>query len=725
MKLTNFEPTIAPNNIQGQGNAISVPSDPRAFGADTSGLEGMGKVLGIGLKMAEDAMTADVTKAMTEYQRRMDDLQYNPEKGLAYLKNENARNVTQQYIEGEKKIREEVFQMVPKYKKAQDLFNQKADELTANGIETSNKQQYEQSKNYSLAVMNDAVEQAQISMGHNLGNEKLIDHNIKTIRSVIAANGNFMGAQWAKDKQEEVLGKSVADMLAQAKADDNQEAIDKIINRYGPMVNPAYIREYIANNNQQKKTNFMINSSKDLATKYRNDPEGLKKAIDGMTMDEPTTGNLGARIVSQIEANHIGDSSYMEDGSGTTCVYSPTVAANEVDPDIPVMTDTGTLMTWGKNHGILKGADYLANVQPGDMIIINDPSQSNDADHNFVWTGHGIYNAGGKGGSSYEEEFSNPQDTLSYFGSGVTVAGIVAFSQLNGGGSGPAKKRALTPAEKEKMYAMVQKEIATMDAEDRKKKQDSLKAFDSECAELATSGVYEESQYIAICRKYQGVNGLSYGELYSRIQGYIRKAKYSAGISTRGSASTTAAGRAAFKEQVAEAMGDGRMNDVEVDAWCVANKISEGSWEWKTAHKMNDAILTSGIDMQALKWKANNTKGVDWSSNYAYMLDRLSEIRSTGKQPSFDDAWEALTSGGEKVILHTSDGDYETTKGRIYRSSSAYNYNPDTGVAYLAGVNEEPDENGEGGASYISADEMHELVGGNPVEVDEDDGSDD
>ena len=183
MKLTNFEPTVAPNNIQGQGNAVSVPSDPRAFGADTSGLEGMGKAVGVGLKLAEDNMTADVTKSMTEYQRRINDLMYNPDTGLAYLKNENARDVTAQYIAAEKKIRDEVFATVPTYKKAQDIFNQKADELTAQGIDSTNRQQYEQGKNYSLSVMNDAIEQSQIAISHNLGNEKLIESNLRNINS--------------------------------------------------------------------------------------------------------------------------------------------------------------------------------------------------------------------------------------------------------------------------------------------------------------------------------------------------------------------------------------------------------------------------------------------------------------------------------------------------------------------------------------------------------------
>ena len=102
MKLTNYAPPVQPNTISGRGNPVSNPSDPRAWGADVSGINALGNAVGIGLKMAEDDMTADVTTAMNEYNKRMDDLMYNQDNGLAYLKNENARNVSQLYQEGEK-----------------------------------------------------------------------------------------------------------------------------------------------------------------------------------------------------------------------------------------------------------------------------------------------------------------------------------------------------------------------------------------------------------------------------------------------------------------------------------------------------------------------------------------------------------------------------------------------------------------------------------------------
>lgn len=704
MKLTNYEPTVAPNTIQGQGNPISVPSDPRAFGADTSGMQSMGQALNLGLKMAEDNMTADVTKAMTEYNRRMDDLMYNPDSGLAYLKNENARNVTQQYIEGEKKIRDEVFQTVPKYKKAQDIFTAKADELTASGVEATNKQQWQQSKNYSLAVMNDAVEQQQIMQSHNLGDDKLLSSSFGTMRAAIEANGQFMGKQWVKDKWEEVAGKSVANMLAQATADDNQEAVDHIVNRYGPLANPAYFRQFIANNNRQKKNNLFITKSKELAVKYRNDPEGLKKALSEEEIEEPSTGNFGARFVSQIEAKHIGDSSYMADGSGTTCVNSPMTAAHEIDPNIPVMSSTGQLLDYGKSKEILKGADYLANVQPGDMIVINDPSQSNDADHAYVWTGHGIYNAGGSDGSSYEKEFSSPQDTLSYFGNGVTVAGIVAFSQLGGAGSGPSKRRKLTPAEQETLYNKVRQEWAIQDAEDNKRHRESLNAMADEYYALAKAGNYNEEDYNAVGSHYIGVNNITAREAGEMADRYRNKALAAAGL--RADGSLTAKGRRALVQTVGATLADGNTNMTELEASLKAAGYGPEDYEWKQLTKMNQAILTSGINIEALKTKAENS-GVPFSTNFPFMLAYVAGEKAAGRTPTFDDCWNMLKEGSEPVSFWTKEGEMQTSKARRYNATRIYARDEDTGVSYFEGA-EDP--------SYVSDEDLYDIVGGKPVE---------
>ena len=189
MKLTNYAPTVQPNTISGRGNPVSNPSDPRAWGADVSGINALGNADGIGLKMAEDDMPADVTNAMNEYNKRMDDLMYNQDYGLAYLKNENARNVTQLYQEGEKKIRDEVFKMVPKYKKAQDLFIQKANASTIAGIEDTQKQAYREHQNYQMAVTNDTIETAQIANSHNYDKKGCIGQRLGEIRAAIYANG--------------------------------------------------------------------------------------------------------------------------------------------------------------------------------------------------------------------------------------------------------------------------------------------------------------------------------------------------------------------------------------------------------------------------------------------------------------------------------------------------------------------------------------------------------
>ena len=94
VKLSHFEPTVGLNTISGGVNPVT---DTRAYGAETGGLKALQGAVGVALKMKEDSMMADVTKALTEYRKQVDNLTYNPENGLFHLENENAKDLTQKY----------------------------------------------------------------------------------------------------------------------------------------------------------------------------------------------------------------------------------------------------------------------------------------------------------------------------------------------------------------------------------------------------------------------------------------------------------------------------------------------------------------------------------------------------------------------------------------------------------------------------------------------------
>lgn len=723
MKLTNYAPTVQPNTISGRGNPVSNPSDPRAWGADVSGINALGNAVGIGLKMAEDDMTADVTKAMNEYNRRMDDLMFNQDSGLAYLKNENARNVTQLYTEGEKKIRDEVFKMVPRYKKAQDLFTQKADAYTMAGIEDTQKQAYREAQNYKTAVMNDTIETSQIAISHNYQKPEFVQNELNNIRNSIWANGKDYGAQWCKDKTEEVVGKTVADTLGQASANNDMQAVDNIINRFGPMVNPAYIRQFVARNNQQKEQNFMITESQKLAQQFRKDPKGLRDAIAKMQIDEPSTGNWGALFASSLVDKYVGKPSYLEDIGGTTCVYWPTVAAHELNPDIPVMTNTTQLKEFGREKGIWHaGPDAIKNLQPGDMIILNSPAE--EEAHNTVWTGTGIYNSGGSGGSAYTEQLAqDPSSIASFFGEGWSIAGVVSMSQLQGGGMGPAKKRALSPAEQEKLYAATQREINILDAQDRKAKKEAYDAVKNQLGELVMAHNTDRSAYEEVVRRNIGVNGLDAGDLATLANSYYSAGLSAAGLTRNGrsrsgavgSDGLTAAERREQKASWAEQVADGTVNQTQAENALALMGIPKGSSTWNSYMKIWNLASTGDLNISLMKQRWHGEGRPDGEFKYAlpYMMNYVIGERQKGNTVSQGDAYAALVDGEQTMDIwvgEAGDEKRKVKKNAFYNATGGYYRDEETGMTYAENVDE---------PFYMSDAEINDIVGSVPAEDDD------
>lgn len=720
MKLTNYAPTVQPNTISGRGNPVSNPSDPRAWGADVSGINALGNAVGIGLKMAEDDMTADVTNAMNEYNKRIDDLMYNQDNGLAYLKNENARNVTQLYQEGEKKIRDEVFKMVPKYKKAQDLFIQKANASTIAGIEDTQKQAYREAQNYKTAVMNDTIETSQIAISHNYTKPQFVQNELSNIRNAIWANGKDYGAQWCKDKTEEVMGKTVGDALSQAFADNDMQAVDNLVNRFGPLINPAYIRQFVAKNNAQKEQNFMITQSQSLAQQFRKDPKGLRDYISKMQIDEPSTGNWGAQIASSLVDKYVGKPSYLADIGGTTCVYWPTVAAHELNPDIPIMTNTTQLKEFGREKGIWHaGPDAIKDLQPGDMIILNSPAE--EEAHNTVWTGTGIYNSGGSGGSAYTEQLAqDPSSIASFFGEGWSIAGVVSMSQLQGGGMGPAKKRALSPAEQEKLYAATQREINILDAQDRKVKQEALQALKNQLGDLVINHVTDRSQYESVVQRFIGTGGLESGDVATLANSYYNAGLAAAGLtrsgrSRGGSGGMTAAEKREQKAAWAEQIADGTVNQTQAETALTLMGIPKGSSEFNSYMKMWSVASTGDINMSLLKqrWKNEGHSAEDFKYAVPYMMNYIVGERQAGRQVSQGDAYDALVAGEEPVEIDVGEAGDErrqVKKNALYNGFGIYNRDESNGMSYAENVDE---------PFYLSDKEIDDTIGSVPIEEDD------
>lgn len=702
VKLSHFEPTVGLNTISGGVNPVT---DTRAYGAETGGLKALQGAVGVALKMKEDSMMADVTKALTEYRKQVDNLTYNPENGLFHLENENAKDLTQKYQTGESEIRRNILKTLPNYKAARDAFEKNVEQLNMRTTELYQKKEYQEAEKYKDATVNDFIEQAQISMQRGYQTTGVVGDRLDDIRKTIYANyASTKGLQWCKDKAEEVAGKSIQQAMAQASADDSQEGLENLINNYSPLVNPQYIRNFIAANNQQKKQAYINDEGKKLFSQFGNDMAGARKFIATMDLEEPSTGNFGLMAVAEM-AKQEGYPSYLDEIGGTTCAHWATTAVHKVDPSFPVIDNVDVLVDTAREKGIYHKEDGYQG-RPGDLVVIDYPNEKQG--HTFMIGNDGtVWNAGGA--TPLYNQKATPEEFARICGG--TISGIVSISSISGGGVGPARKRKLTPAEQDKVFAAYQKERGIAESIKNQQRRTVMEALQNQAAEMAANGVYDENAYIHLADSYKGTD--MYADAVRAVSGWAGHGASIAGVSRRGHSSGGGSSAndayAAFIEQ----MQDGSMNETEVRAMLTASDVSPDSALGKKVLATNRYILSGGsnvINQLKLKWENSGHNTGDFNKALPYLMNYISGEKEAGKKPSFEDMWTALLDGEQPVTYRTSSGAKMLKKNQIFNSTGGYSWNPDTGEMW---------QEGHDLPTYFTGDDMDEFAGG--IDVEEED----
>lgn len=693
MKLTHYSPAVDKNTINAR---VQAPPEVRTFASGTQGLEGMQRAIGIGLKVYDDNMMADTMKAINEYQKRVDELNFNPDNGLYNLQNENAKGVTGKYTDGAAKIRDEVLKDVPSYGKARDAFLNAVGKIDNQNIEMFQKKEYSEAEKYKQAQLNDSIEQAQISIDRSYKVDGFIGNQLGNVRQMIYANyAGTKGLQACKDMYEQTAGKLLQSALAQAAADDDQNSITNIVNSYGPLVNPQYIRNFVADNNKAKKQNFILNSGKSLFAQFGDDMASVRKYIAGMKIKEPTTGTLGAQAVAAMAAQE-GYPSYLESIGGTTCAYWATMAVHNVDPKFPVIDNVDTLVDKANELSIYhQGDGYKGN--PGDLVVINYPGTKHG--HTFMIGQNGtVWNAGGK--EPLYNQTATPEEFAKYCGG--TIDGIVAISQLNGGGMGEGAERALTPAEQEKVYSAYIHEKSVADGIKNQQKRNVVEALQNQAAEMARNGVSDPKEYLRLADGYKGT------EMYaSAVRAVSRWARTGRGYAN-GGVNISGSDTGEVLAMISDVCKDGSMNESEMENMLTRLNIQKGSTLWNKAIALNKGFITGTINLEQLKnrWENTGHKG-SFKKSLPYLMNYLSGELEAGNKPTQEDAWNVLEDAQKDVIMHTSSGDYSLKAYKLFNSTGIYSYDTESGAAYIEG-----EDTGE----YISGDDLYKMAGGIPVD---------
>lgn len=112
MKLSQYDPSVNRNLSNAKVNPVT---DPNAFGANTKGIESMGNVMGQVLDLRTKAWMKDqndrVVDAENEYNRQINSLLYDENKGLTNtMQGKNAEGLQAAYQQGEEQIRRNIIQ---------------------------------------------------------------------------------------------------------------------------------------------------------------------------------------------------------------------------------------------------------------------------------------------------------------------------------------------------------------------------------------------------------------------------------------------------------------------------------------------------------------------------------------------------------------------------------------------------------------------------------------
>lgn len=193
MKLTQFEPQV---NLNIQQAKMQVSRDLNAYGGNTQGLSALGKAIGavgdIYYKEWQKKQNNDVIDALNEYNRRVDVLMNDENKGLRVtMQGKNAEGIEAAYKEEEEKIYHDIAE---KYKLNTDYaytaFSQKRETAVTDSLANINKYQREQADAYAGWQLSELAQNTQNKILSNPGQlSEEMDNWLSLSGAIFASRG--------------------------------------------------------------------------------------------------------------------------------------------------------------------------------------------------------------------------------------------------------------------------------------------------------------------------------------------------------------------------------------------------------------------------------------------------------------------------------------------------------------------------------------------------------
>ncbi len=291
------------------------------------------------------------------------------------------------------------------------------------------------------------------------------------------------------------------------------------------------------------------------------------------------------------------------------------------------------------------------------------------------------------------------QSAIEYFGGGVSVAGVIATSELTGKGIGPGRKRKASPAETAQLRGAIQREISILDGIDRKAKREALENYLDARAELIANGNYDDTVHMNLARNFVGQGGLNLSDLIGYVPSGASAAASVAGIRGVGAKGGKGGVGGMTTEQmdakIYEMIKDGSVNQAQMRNALLSMGISDENPQTKSLYNryydFNNAIVTSGLNVESLKgqWESQELGNQNTFLKCMHSVIRLAaERKAQGKTLTRKEAWDELMTGLETYEFEASGHRYAIPRYRMAGENGIYYWDQQNGVAYSEGVND-------------------------------------
>lgn len=284
MKAIGYQPSVnlgvgnTPASQVG-GSAISYGGDGSGYAAVSKGLENVQAAIE---KQREEDMVADITAAKNEYDKRVSDLLYNEEKGLMRRELDNARGVGKDYEAEEKKIRQEVMKMLPKYEKAHLAFGNMVDKTNAQNFNLVREHSYKQKEAYKAVNFDNAVKLRAENAERNYANANLVAEQLADAKTLLYANYKDKGEEWCAAKNKEIEADIIGKTLTTAISSGDLKSAENLLNAFEGKIAPDKLNSYRKGIIEANKQDFLLTKAQQLASSIGYDLTKVDDAVAGV-----------------------------------------------------------------------------------------------------------------------------------------------------------------------------------------------------------------------------------------------------------------------------------------------------------------------------------------------------------------------------------------------------------------------------------------------------------